>query len=38
MIIKAGMVEHQFNDLVSKIDAKHKTIGIKDKGLVVLQL
>jgi hypothetical protein len=33
MIIKAGMVEHQFNDLVSKIDAKHKTIGIKDKGL-----
>lgn len=33
MIIKAGMVEHQFNNLVSKIDAKHETIGIKDKGL-----
>ena len=33
MIIKAGMVQEQFDDLVSKIDSKHKTIGIKDKGL-----
>lgn len=33
MIIKAGMVEDQFNDLVSKIDAKHETIGIKRKEL-----
>ena len=31
MIIKAGMVKDEFNDLVSKIDTKHKTIGIKDK-------
>ena len=34
MIIKVGMVQEQFDDLVSKIDSKHKTIGIKDKGLV----
>ena len=33
MIIKAGMVQKQFDDLVSKIGTKHKTIEIKDKRL-----
>ena len=33
MIIKSGMVQDQFDELVSKIDSKHKTIGIKDKEL-----
>ena len=33
MIIKADMVQKQFDDLVSKIGTKHKTIEIKDKRL-----
>ena len=34
MIIKFGMDQKQFNDFVSKVDTKHETIGIADKGLV----
>lgn len=33
MIIKSGMDQGQFDDFVSKIDTKHETIGITDKGL-----
>lgn len=33
MIIKFGMDQEQFDDFVSKIDTKHETIGITDKGL-----
>ena len=33
MIFKSGMDQGQFDDFVSKIDTKHETIGITDKGL-----
>ena len=33
MILKPGMDQGQFDDFVSKIDTKHETIGITDKGL-----
>ena len=33
MILKSEMDQDQFDDFVSKIDTKHKTIGITDKGL-----
>lgn len=33
MIFESGMNQGQFDDFVSKIDAKHETIGITDKGL-----
>ncbi|RKU30571.1 hypothetical protein C6499_05910 [Candidatus Poribacteria bacterium] len=33
MIIKSEMDQDQFDDFVSKIDTKHETIGIADKGL-----
>lgn len=33
MILKPGMDQGQFDDFVSKIDTKHETIGITEKGL-----